>query len=75
MERDGLIHREIFSVVPPRVEYALTNMGKSLIKPLEELCHWAKEHIEEREAARLEFDKNSRTRKASPSKKEFTSKR
>lgn len=56
MERDGLLLREIFPVVPPRVEYSLTPMGKSLIKPLEELCHWAKGTIAERDAARARFD-------------------
>ena len=56
MERDGLVHREIYNVIPPRVEYGLTPMGKSLIKPLEDLCHWAKGHIEERDAARSKFD-------------------
>ncbi len=39
MERDGLIYREIYSVLPPRVEYGLTAMGLSLIEPLGELCH------------------------------------
>ena len=56
MERDGLLHREIYNVVPPRVEYRLTPMGKSLIRPLEDLCHWAKAHIQERDAARSRFD-------------------
>jgi len=56
MERDGLLHREIYNVVPPRVEYRLTPMCKSLIKPLEDLCHWAKAHIQERDAARSRFD-------------------
>ena len=51
-----MLHREIYNVVPPRVEYSLTAMGKSLIKPLEDLCHWAKAHIEERDAARRRFD-------------------
>ena len=65
MERDGLVHREIHNVVPPRVEYWLTPMGKSLIKPLEDLCHWAKEHIEERDAARSKFDGDApKTQKA-----------
>ena len=56
MERDGLIHREIYNVVPPRVEYGLTPMGKSLLKPLGDLCRWAKAHLEERDAARSRFD-------------------
>jgi len=56
MERDGLIDRHIYSVVPPRVEYTLTNMGHSLIKPLQDLCHWAETHVAERSAARKRFD-------------------
>ena len=56
MERDGLIRREVFPVVPPKVQYELTAMGKSLIKPLEGLCHWAKAHIAGRDAARRSFD-------------------
>jgi DNA-binding HxlR family transcriptional regulator len=56
MERDGLIDRHIHSVVPPRVEYALTDMGYSLIKPLQDLCHWAQAHVDERSAARRRFD-------------------
>lgn len=56
MERDGLIRRDVFPVVPPRVEYSLTAMGKSLIKPLEELCRWAKNTVADRDAARERFD-------------------
>ena len=56
MERDGLLLREVYPVVPPHVEYSLTAMGKSLIKPLEELCHWAKSTLAERDAARSRFD-------------------
>ena len=56
MERDGLIHRAIYKVVPPRVEYSLTPMGKSLIKPLKDLCHWAKAHVQDRDTARARFD-------------------
>jgi DNA-binding HxlR family transcriptional regulator len=65
MERDGLIDRHIHSVVPPRVEYTLTDMGHSLIKPLQDLCHWAEAHVAERSAARKRFDlaaKNSKSR-------------
>jgi DNA-binding HxlR family transcriptional regulator len=65
MERDGLIHREIFNVVPPRVEYRLTLMGASLIKPLEDLCHWAKKHVWERDEARNKFDLASKAQKPS----------
>jgi DNA-binding HxlR family transcriptional regulator len=56
MERDGLIDRHIHNVVPPRVEYALTDMARSVIKPLQDLCHWAQGHVAERNAARRRFD-------------------
>ena len=62
MERDGLLHRDIHSVVPPRVDYGLT-------KPLEDLCHWAKAHIEERDAARKKFDGAAPKKEKAPSRK------
>jgi len=70
MERDGLIHREIYNVVPPHVEYRLTPMGKSLIKPLQDLCHWTKAHNQERDVARSRFDSAlpKRQQPASPQK-------
>jgi DNA-binding HxlR family transcriptional regulator len=57
MERDGLIHRKVYSVMPPRVEYELTEMGHSVLTPLQELCHWAKAHVAERDAARKQYDR------------------
>jgi DNA-binding HxlR family transcriptional regulator len=56
MERDGLISRKVYRVVPPRVEYQLTEMGSSVIPPLRNLCHWAKAHAQTRDRARREFD-------------------
>jgi DNA-binding HxlR family transcriptional regulator len=56
MERDGLITRKIHAAVPPHVEYALTAMGASLLPPLRELCHWARNHASQRERARRQFD-------------------
>ena len=41
MERDGLITREVFPTTPPRVEYALTDLGQSLCAPIEALGQWA----------------------------------
>jgi DNA-binding HxlR family transcriptional regulator len=56
MERDGLIERKIFPVVPPRVEYGVTEMGASVLTPLRELCHWARANRAKRDAARRRFD-------------------
>jgi len=56
MERDGLVQRTIHPVAPPHVEYKLTKMGKSVIKPLRTVCHWAEAHVAERDAARARFD-------------------
>lgn len=69
MERDGLIRREVHTVVPPRVEYSLTSMGTSLLKPLQDLCHWARAHQEERDRARAEFDLR-RSQPGSPSRQD-----
>ena len=56
LERDGVVRREVYPVVPPRVEYSLTPLGETLIMILAELCAWAEEHIEEVEAARRDYD-------------------
>lgn len=56
MERDGLISRTVQPVSPPHVDYRLTQMGMSLIGPIRELCHWAKAHTADRDAARARFD-------------------
>lgn len=47
LEADGLIHRELYPDVPPRVEYSLTDLGKSLIPALLPLIQWAARHHEE----------------------------
>jgi DNA-binding HxlR family transcriptional regulator len=60
MERDGLITRKLYAAVPPKVEYTLTQMGRSALSPLRDLCQWAEEHAEERDRARTEFDTRSR---------------
>jgi DNA-binding HxlR family transcriptional regulator len=45
LEHDGLIHRKVYPVVPPRTEYSLTAFGKTLIPILNEMCEWGKEYL------------------------------
>ncbi|TDE43426.1 transcriptional regulator [Nonomuraea mesophila] len=47
MEHDGLITREVFAEVPPRVEYALTDLGRSLHDPISAVVAWAETHVAE----------------------------
>lgn len=45
LENDGLVSREVFAEVPPRVEYCLSERGKSLMPHLDALISWALEHF------------------------------
>ena len=54
LERSGLIERKVYPVIPPKVEYSLTELGETLVEPLTVLCDWAIEHIDEVENA-VEF--------------------
>ena len=47
LEHNHLVHREVFPEVPPRVEYSLTDTGKSLMPALSSLIVWGKEHFNE----------------------------
>ncbi|GIE96345.1 winged helix-turn-helix transcriptional regulator [Paractinoplanes rishiriensis] len=55
LERDGLIERTVYAVVPPRVDYALTELGRSLHGLVEALEKWAEAHIDEVLAARQAY--------------------
>ena len=46
LERDGLVHREVYPVVPPKTEYSLTAFGESIAPILDAMCTWGKEHLE-----------------------------
>ncbi len=52
LERDGLVERRVYPVVPPKVEYSLTPLGRTLTGPLRAICQWAEEHLPELERAR-----------------------
>jgi DNA-binding HxlR family transcriptional regulator len=56
MERDGLLVRTVHPVVPPRVDYRLTDLGVSLGAAFCGVWTWAEEHLERIEAARAAFD-------------------
>ncbi len=47
LEQSHLVHREVFAEVPPRVEYSLTETGRSLMPALTALIDWGKEHFNE----------------------------
>ncbi|MBR0116698.1 MAG: helix-turn-helix transcriptional regulator [Prevotella sp.] len=47
LEQSHLVHREVFAEVPPRVEYSLTETGRSLMPALTALIDWGKEHFSE----------------------------
>lgn len=55
LERDGLITRTVHPVVPPRVDYELTDLGRSLQSLLEQLAQWAFAHSAEVAAARAAY--------------------
>jgi DNA-binding HxlR family transcriptional regulator len=56
LERDGLVERHVYAEMPPRVEYELTALGRTLHAPLIALSRWAEEHIAEVLAAREAYD-------------------
>ena len=56
LERDGLVTRTVFPTVPPRVDYELTNLGRSLLEPVSGLGLWARKHRPDIQEARRRFD-------------------
>ncbi len=56
LERDGLVIRELFPEVPPRVEYEITDLGKSLLRPTQGLVDWAKANWEQVREAQSKYD-------------------
>jgi DNA-binding HxlR family transcriptional regulator len=56
IERDGLVTREIFAEVPPRVEYTLTELGRSLTEPIAVIGDWAETHLDQIAAAQDAYD-------------------
>ncbi|MET0569176.1 MAG: helix-turn-helix domain-containing protein [Hyphomicrobiaceae bacterium] len=59
LERDGLVTRSVFPTNPPRVEYALTPLGVSLLEPVQALGAWAIDNQKTMQDARERFDRTS----------------
>jgi DNA-binding HxlR family transcriptional regulator len=56
LERDGLVTRTVFPTVPPRVDYELTRLGRSLLEPVNGLGLWARQNRTAIQKARERFD-------------------
>ncbi|MDY6937662.1 MAG: helix-turn-helix domain-containing protein [Cyanobacteriota bacterium] len=61
LERNGLVERQVFPVVPPRVEYSLSALGETLVEPLCFLADWTDTHIEAVKSARDRYDTDNQT--------------
>ncbi len=56
LERDGLVTRTVYPEIPPRVEYQLTELGRTLTDPLDTLWNWAAQHMHSVNTARSNYD-------------------
>ena len=63
LERDGLITRTVYPTIPPRVEYALTQLGRSLLEPITQLGDWAGKNRERIQSAREKYDTHHSTQR------------
>ena len=59
LERDGLVTRTVYPTIPPRVDYALTDLGRSLCVPIMALGQWVQENLDGIETARARFDEQA----------------
>jgi DNA-binding HxlR family transcriptional regulator len=59
LERDGLVKRTQFPTIPPRVDYELTELGRSLWEAVKPLGAWAQRHVQHITQARAAFDKKN----------------
>ena len=56
LERNGLVHRQVYPVVPLMVEYSLTSLGKSLVEVVKNFCDWSKDNFQQVEVARKNYE-------------------
>jgi DNA-binding HxlR family transcriptional regulator len=57
LERNGLVHRQVYPVVPPMVEYSLTTLGETMNGVLKSVCEWSTQNFDAVEAARAAYDR------------------
>lgn len=56
LERDGILERKVYAVVPPKTEYTLTALGETLLAPIHAFFQWGEEHMDTVEQARSSYD-------------------
>jgi DNA-binding HxlR family transcriptional regulator len=59
LERDGLVTRTVYPTIPPRVDYELTRLGRSLLKPVNSIGLWARQNRNAIQEARRRFDSSA----------------
>lgn len=62
LERDGLVTRTVYPTIPPRVDYELTRLGRTLLEPVTELAIWAQRHRPEVQRAREAFQRAGKSK-------------
>ena len=60
LERNGLVHRQVYPVVPSMVEYSLTSLGKSLVEVVKNFCDWSKDNFQQVEVARKNYENSQK---------------
>ncbi|WP_293715797.1 MULTISPECIES: helix-turn-helix domain-containing protein [unclassified Stenotrophomonas] len=66
LERDGLVSRQVYPTVPPQVDYALTELGQSMLAPVDALLQWGLQQQQPMDAARAAFDARNHDEDESP---------
>ena len=66
LERDGLVKRTQFPTIPPRVDYELTQLGRSLWEAVKPLGEWARGHVQQITRARAAFDEKINSNPVAP---------
>ncbi|HET6953969.1 MAG TPA: helix-turn-helix domain-containing protein [Acidimicrobiales bacterium] len=59
MERDGIVIRTVYPTIPPRVDYELSDLGRSVVSLMEGIRRWSEGHVDEIVAARAAYDQRA----------------